>query len=39
MFTVSSPGTGHPSRRELLRAGALSLGGLTLADLFRAQAA
>ena len=32
-------GCGRPTRREFLRAGALALGGLTLADVLRARAA
>ncbi len=38
MFAVPIPGKSLPSRRELLRVGALGLGSLTLADLFRQQA-
>ena len=41
MFSISnrnSPAAGRPSRRELLRVGALGMGGLTLADLLRHEA-
>ncbi len=38
MLTVSAPGTSHPNRRQLLRAGAIGLGSLTLGDLFRGRA-
>src|SRR5580658_9442178 len=39
MLSLTTPGTSHPNRRQLLRAGAIGLGSLTLADLFRQQAA
>lgn len=36
MLTIS--GYGHPHRRDLLRVGALGVGGLKLADVFRVRA-
>jgi hypothetical protein len=39
LFGPSSPAGGSSSRRSFLRLGALGLGGLTMADLLRAQAA